>query len=227
MVFMRQHRSIKGKLCKSCIDYCFWNLTGKTMLLGWWGMISFFITPFILLNNIFRYISTVNMRKPVINITPSPSSFWIFTSISGFLLLSYIAFSIVFPESAQSTSPSLKFVPTNTPIPPAPTRIVPTAIKTPTSSASNCIKWTQITPGMIGYKICVYGNVYAIYDTDKTATRLKFSPEPNTFFMYDVNFVYPDLKAGDCVLANEVLQLYGDIPYISVSSLYKCESWMK
>ena len=56
MIFMRQHRAVKGNFCKPCIDYYFWNLTGKTMLVGWWGTISFIVTPFILLNNLIRFI---------------------------------------------------------------------------------------------------------------------------------------------------------------------------
>lgn len=86
MVFMRQYRAVKGNLCKPCIDYYFWNLTGKTMLVGWWGTISFVVTPFILLNNLFRYIFTVGMKKPPLQIAPSTSPFWVFSAIGGFLL---------------------------------------------------------------------------------------------------------------------------------------------
>lgn len=54
MLIMRSHRHIKGNLCKTCINDFFYEFTGKTMVLGWWGVISFILTPFILLNNFIR-----------------------------------------------------------------------------------------------------------------------------------------------------------------------------
>src|SRR6188508_1551016 len=54
-------KSINGKFCKSCINRHFWGMTGKTFLLGWWGVISFIITPFLLLNNIVRYVFCLGM----------------------------------------------------------------------------------------------------------------------------------------------------------------------
>lgn len=58
----REYASVDGMLCKKCIDSYFWKYTLTTLLLGWWGMISFCITPFILLNNVFRYLFTLNMK---------------------------------------------------------------------------------------------------------------------------------------------------------------------
>lgn len=222
MIFMRQHRSVKGNFCKPCIDYYFWNLTGKTMLVGWWGTISFIVTPFILLNNLFRFILTAGMRKPPLQIAPSPSPFWVFSAIGGFLLMSYFLFSILSPTSAQPS-----YTPPPPTVPALPTRI-PTKVKTPTSSAPPCIRWDNITPSMTGRKVCVYGTVYSIYNTNETATRIKFTSQANTFFLYDTNYIYPDLKTGDCVAAEEVVQLFDNkIPFMSVSGLYVCESWMK
>jgi hypothetical protein len=45
-----------GWLCKSCIHKCFWDYTLITAVLGWWGCISFVLTPFVLLHNTLRYI---------------------------------------------------------------------------------------------------------------------------------------------------------------------------
>lgn len=222
-LILRYHRSIKGNFCKPCIDHFFWNLTGKTMLLGWWGIISFIITPFILLNNLFRYIFTLGMKKPPLHITPSPSPIWVFSTIGGFLLIGFLLFSMFFPTFAQPiNSPSAtrtpKTIPTRTPI----------VRKTPTSPASNCIRWSQVTRNHVGRKICVYGKSYAIYYTDEASTRINFTSEPNTFFLYDPNYIYPDLKEGDCVVAEEYIQLFdNNIPYMAVSDLYFCESWMK
>lgn len=52
---MRFSKSIEGRLCKNCIHRHFWSLTGTTLFLGWWGIISMIITPFLLLNNVIRY----------------------------------------------------------------------------------------------------------------------------------------------------------------------------
>lgn len=53
--------SIAGHLCKSCINKHFWKMTGTTLFLGWWGMISFIVTPFFLLNNMGRYLFCLGM----------------------------------------------------------------------------------------------------------------------------------------------------------------------
>jgi hypothetical protein len=60
-VFMRFHKSIKGRLCKNCVHQHFWSMTGTTLVLGWWGTISFIVTPFFLLNNIGRYALCLGM----------------------------------------------------------------------------------------------------------------------------------------------------------------------
>jgi len=222
MVFIRQHRSVKGNFCKPCIDYYFWTLTGKTMLVGWWGAISFIVTPFILLNNLLRFVFTFGMKKALLKITPSPSPFWIFSTIGGFLILGFFFFSLFSPVFAQSS-----YAPSPTVVVSVPTRI-PTKGKTPTPSAPPCIRWDKVTASMEGRKVCVYGAVYNIYNTNETATRIEFTSQPNTFFLYDANYIYPDLRQGDCVAAEEVVQLYDNkIPYMSVSGLYVCETWMK
>jgi hypothetical protein len=61
---LRFHKSIKGYLCRDCISSTFWPFTVTTLLLGWWGVISFVLTPIILLNNIVRYLSTLSLQPP-------------------------------------------------------------------------------------------------------------------------------------------------------------------
>jgi len=62
MLVMRTHKSISGNLCKSCIHSNFWKLTGTTFFLGWWGAHSMIITPFLLLNNMGRYLFCLPME---------------------------------------------------------------------------------------------------------------------------------------------------------------------
>lgn len=55
---MRYHREIKGNLCKDCISKYFWKFTLTTISIGWFGTISFLITPVYITNNVFRYLWT-------------------------------------------------------------------------------------------------------------------------------------------------------------------------
>jgi hypothetical protein len=61
MFFMRQQSSIEGELCKRCINRAFVKTTVTTLFLGWWGMISFVVTPFFLINNIVRFLGSIGM----------------------------------------------------------------------------------------------------------------------------------------------------------------------
>ena len=66
---MRFHKSLKGNLCRQCIDKYFWEYTLYTLFLGWWGMISLIVTPFLLVNNIVRYLFCLGMP-------PVPADAW-------------------------------------------------------------------------------------------------------------------------------------------------------
>jgi len=61
MLVVRSMRSVRGNLCKRCIKKYFLKLTGLTLLTGWWGMISAIINPFLILNNVFRYLASLRM----------------------------------------------------------------------------------------------------------------------------------------------------------------------
>jgi hypothetical protein len=61
VLIMRFSKSIKGDLCKSCVHHYFWELTMMSMLLGWWGIISFFLNIFFIGNNVIRYLGCLGM----------------------------------------------------------------------------------------------------------------------------------------------------------------------
>lgn len=63
MVVMRKYQSVEGNLCKNCINEIFWDFTLTTLVLGWWGAISFFVTPYYILNNIIYYIASITKQK--------------------------------------------------------------------------------------------------------------------------------------------------------------------
>lgn len=235
MLFMRKHRSVKGNLCKFCINYYFWNLTGKTMLLGWWGTISFIVTPFILLNNLLRFIFSSGMKKPPVKIVPEPSLFWLFSAVSGFLLIGIYLFSIfssAFTPSIYSSFPTTvpisAHVPTKvkTATTTKPTR-VPTKVKTPTVT-SNCIYWEEVTTALIGEEVCVYGNVYKTRFVGESTYQILFSSDEHSFFLAAGRYYYV-VDPGDCVAAEgKVLKSSVGVPYIDINdALYLCEPWME
>jgi len=63
-VVIRFSKSIKGNLCRNCISKHFWPLTLTTFFVGWLGIVSLIITPFILLNNIIRFLLTRSLEAP-------------------------------------------------------------------------------------------------------------------------------------------------------------------
>lgn len=64
VVLMRFSKHVKGYLCRECTNKYFWSYTGTTLFLGWCGVISFFVTLFILPNNVFRYLGTLGLNAP-------------------------------------------------------------------------------------------------------------------------------------------------------------------
>jgi hypothetical protein len=67
LLVVRFHKTAKGYFCKDCINKTFWPATGITLIGGWWGIISAVLTPFILVNNIWRYIGALNLPAPAPN----------------------------------------------------------------------------------------------------------------------------------------------------------------
>ena len=54
MLIAFRHSRIGGQFCRTCVQQHFRRMTLTTLFLGWWGMISMFATPIVLLNNIFN-----------------------------------------------------------------------------------------------------------------------------------------------------------------------------
>ena len=61
---LRFPRTIEGNLCKHCIDKYFFRFTGTTMLLGWFGIISFFYSAFSVPSNVANWTRSFGMRAP-------------------------------------------------------------------------------------------------------------------------------------------------------------------
>jgi hypothetical protein len=57
MLIMRRAETIAGRHCARCLTWNFLRMQGLNMLLGWWGTISFVMTIFFSLSNVFHLVS--------------------------------------------------------------------------------------------------------------------------------------------------------------------------
>ena len=64
MLVIRHSTRAEGYFCKECAEDIFWPFTGKTMLFGWWGVISFLTAPFMILGNIGGYLNSRRLEDP-------------------------------------------------------------------------------------------------------------------------------------------------------------------
>ncbi len=145
--------------------------------------------------------------------TPSAIGLIVFTLV---LIVSWIGSINTEPLSISPTPRPTLY--------PTPTQQIP---RSPTPAQNSCLKWNQVTPEMSGQEVCVYGAVQSLYVTNETWTRIRFTDQPNNFFVFSQLYIFPDLRAGDCVAVMGKVQLYDRIPYIQTDNLYKCEEWMK
>jgi hypothetical protein len=60
---MRFHKKVSGNLCRNCIDKYFWEYTLITFFFGWWGVISFFFTLFILPSNLITFLGSRKLPR--------------------------------------------------------------------------------------------------------------------------------------------------------------------
>jgi len=70
MIIMMQHGHFGGNFCKHCINKYFAQFTGWTAVAGWWGMLSVFITPCVLLWNTGLFLTTLGLKSPDPNAQP-------------------------------------------------------------------------------------------------------------------------------------------------------------
>jgi hypothetical protein len=80
LVLARLSKSVKGELCRTCIDKHFWEFTLVTVLLGWCGFISLFVAPIFVVSNVLRFVGTrvgetgAALKKPAGRGGDGPSS---------------------------------------------------------------------------------------------------------------------------------------------------------
>lgn len=67
MVVALRYHTLKGVFCSACLDHFFWEYTLITLSLGWWGLVSLFLTPMILVNNLFFFVRAKLTAQPAIH----------------------------------------------------------------------------------------------------------------------------------------------------------------
>ncbi len=57
MLVARQSKTLAGDVCRPCGMQAFKSMTLTTLFLGWWGLISLFLTPVFLIMNLVAWSS--------------------------------------------------------------------------------------------------------------------------------------------------------------------------
>lgn len=166
---------------------------------------------------------------------PAFHAVWIGTAIIGLGVL--LAYAISFSPAAfapagggQVVAPTAGVArPTRTPRPPtakpppAPTRRVPG--RTPTrpraTSTPDCLSATLVRLRHVGMELCVYGEVWSVYESGE-AFIVEFSDKSNALYLLSYDYYWPDMRPGDCVLAEGKIEQLGDNPVMVVQDLYLC-----
>ncbi|MFI4855082.1 MAG: hypothetical protein ACIAQF_08920 [Phycisphaerales bacterium JB065] len=56
LIIARLYSEDRRLLCAPCMSRVYRSMTGVTLVAGWWGIISFFVTPFVLISNTAAYL---------------------------------------------------------------------------------------------------------------------------------------------------------------------------
>lgn len=252
MIFARRYHKVEGELCGRCIERYFWSFTAATLFLGWWGTISFLVSPFILLANIFEYLNAlpfvirhvrgwarINLGSKII-------------AILGFIFLFQIIDLVLIPPSpphvttednnswilatpgsssfktgfsTEIITPTFTLEPSSTPtIRPTPTtrRSSPSKSKFFLGAPANCVSWSEISTKDKNQFVCVYGTVKNFYWDQEGNNHITFSSSVNAVRFICHECYFPELKVGDCVFASGSVLVTDGVPYIVIDELYRC-----
>ena len=64
MLVVRRTRELSGELCRDCLGEVFRDYTLHTAVGGWWGVISFFLTPVVLAQNFGQFLASRGLARP-------------------------------------------------------------------------------------------------------------------------------------------------------------------
>jgi len=71
---MRFSRTVAGNFCEACRRRLFWETTAITAVAGWWGIISFFVTPVFIISNVIEVLSSAPGEGARVPATSPPST---------------------------------------------------------------------------------------------------------------------------------------------------------
>jgi len=64
LLVVRRTRELSAELCRDCLGEVFRGYTLVTAVGGWWGIISFFLTPVVLGQNVRQYLASRGLARP-------------------------------------------------------------------------------------------------------------------------------------------------------------------
>jgi hypothetical protein len=102
----------------------------------------------------------------------------------------------------------------------------PTAIPQDQAAAlgasENCVLWKNVSSGDVGKTVCVKGTVSQAGFTGQTFLMSFSDKNQDLHLLARDGYYYEDI-AGKCVMANGMVQMSGEMPYIDVgTNLMKC-----
>lgn len=212
---------------------------GAKLLIGWWAVRDkcsdpgsslikkafVFLLPFLPIGSWF---GTFYAARGIVRAHQAWPALMALAGVVAFVLSAYIPPRlppVMAVQPLATERPATQVPPptvrprTATPRPP------PTATRRPTqrpSATPGCRLATTITLRDQGRRLCVYGNVRTWYENGP-AYIFEFSRARNGFLLVSYDWFWPDLRAGDCVLARGKIESLGDNPVMVISDLYHCE----
>ncbi len=72
MLYARRGTKVEAELCRPCIGMYFRSFTLTTLFLGWWGIISLFMTPVILFSNVSQFLRARHLATPGLSVSNVP-----------------------------------------------------------------------------------------------------------------------------------------------------------
>jgi hypothetical protein len=64
MLFMQSFYKLPAVLCRECGTKLLRGWTARTLVQGWWGLISFFVNWFVLVANAFYWVKVLRLEPP-------------------------------------------------------------------------------------------------------------------------------------------------------------------
>lgn len=152
LLILRRYSKVEGELCADCNERLFWNAFLTNVFLGWWGVISCIINPFLIISNIFEYISSWKIRK-LSEFSPKSNVDYKLLSLIG--ILTILFFFYVISAANKYSLPSVTITPVNDVMSPTvkiktPTpKSVLTATKTPSPAVIFSDDFSDLTNGQL------------------------------------------------------------------------------